>query len=304
MPQSTLQLNLFDGARQPFGEPVDVLVTIIDGNNQQHFHDFVRGSRFTFNDLPFFDNLFDNYRVIAFAEGYRQVGFTPIKLSPNFVTTLDLMLVENNPGFNFASALWPAASQRYPYLGGDIDAAGAQARYEGILENQEDVLACFLNLGEAMSQIQLQRGTPLDYIKEVRWDEPPAQDRFFAYCDAALVDQVKQAAAAGQFAEEPNPGAFHPGSTASWKQIRFGEANVQLTFHENAPDRKIIGGVDCVTVEPDIDYFKDLGAHALFAVIPNALTHTLTNPIEVYVLRWIAGRHAGVPEFAPIYTLT
>jgi hypothetical protein len=65
-----------------------------------------------------------------------------------------------------------------------------------------------------------------------------------------------------------------------------------------------IDGVDCVMVEPDIDYYKDLGAHAIFEVISNALTHSLTDPAQVYVLRWIAGRTAGIPEFAPMYTIT
>jgi hypothetical protein len=155
-----------------------------------------------------------------------------------------------------------------------------------------------------MSQISLPQDTPLDYIKQLRWDAPyaPAQDRFFAWCDIRLIDQVKNAAAAGEFAVENNPGLFHPGATSSWKQIQFGEANVQLTFHEN--DKTVIGGVDYVMVEPDIDYYQDLGAHAIFEVVPNALTHSLTDPIEVYVLRWIAGRTAGIPEFAPIYTIT
>jgi hypothetical protein len=30
----------------------------------------------------------------------------------------------------------------------------------------------------------------------------------------------------------------------------------------------------------------------------------LTDPAMVYVLRWIAGRTAGIPEFAPLYTIT
>jgi hypothetical protein len=38
-------------------------------------------------------------------------------------------------------------------------------------------------------------------------------------------------------------------------------------------------------------------------VIPNALSGGLTSPQEVYVLRWSAGRHAGVPEFNPPYTI-
>jgi dihydrofolate reductase len=49
-------------------------------------------------------------------------------------------------------------------------------------------------------------------------------------------------------------------------------------------------------VEPDIDYYKDLGAHAIYEVVPNAITHSLTDPTDVYVLRWMAGHQAGVPE--------
>ena len=116
------------------------------------------------------------------------------------------------------------------------------------------------------------------------------------------VVQLKASAAAGKFAVENAPGVFHPGATSSWKQIQFGEANVQLTFHEN--DKLTLNGVDCVMLESDIDYYRDLAAHTILEVIPNGLTHTLTNPTEVYVLRWIAGRTAGVPDFAPIYTIT
>jgi len=54
-----------------------------------------------------------------------------------------------------------------------------------------------------------------------------------------------------------------------------------------------------------LEFFPErrLGAHTLLEVIPNTLGHGLTNPQVVYVLRWIAGRHAGVPEFDPGYVL-
>lgn len=81
---------------------------------------------------------------------------------------------------------------------------------------------------------------------------------------------------------------FNPGATRSWKQIQFGEANVQLTFHEN--DKKKTNGVNCVQLEGDIDYYKDLLAHALIELATNTPTHSLTDPRHVYVLRWIAGR--------------
>jgi hypothetical protein len=300
---SKLQLRIFDGTRQLFSAPAKFLVTITDGNKTQHIRDYFDTNEITF-DLPFFDNFGDDYTVVVWAQGYKQAGFTPVLLSDQYLKILDIMLVSNDPGFSFANARWDIAKTRYPFLGSDVDDATGASRYGEFMDQTQKSLASLLNLGEAMSQIPLAQGTPLDYIKQLRWDAPyaPAQDRFFAWSDVRLVDQIKIAAVAKVFAVEKNPELFHPGATSSWKQVQFGEANVQLTFHEN--DKLVIGGVDCVMVEPDIDYYQDLGAHAILEVIPNALTHSLTDPTEVYVLRWIAGRTASVPEFAPLYTIT
>jgi len=182
-----------------------------------------------------------------------------------------------------------------------VKPAELPARYEDLLERKPLSLAALLNITTAMREIHLPERSPLDYLRQLKWDDSLAQDRFFAYCDPKLIDQVRIAAEQHQFAPETNSAFFHPGATASWKQIQFGEANVQLTFHES--DKQVIDGLSCILVEPDIDYYKDLGAHALLEVVPNALTGGLTNPEAVYVLRWIAGRHAGVAEFDPPYTL-
>jgi hypothetical protein len=136
----------------------------------------------------------------------------------------------------------------------------------------------------------------MDYLKELVGGESMAQDRFFAFADAKLLREVKEAAAQGEFVPEMNPGILHPGATSSFKQVQFGEANVQLTFHEN--DTRTIGGVSCVKVELDIDYFKDAAAHALLEVVPGLIGGQRTDPAAVYVLRWIAGRFAGVPDFS------
>lgn len=185
----------------------------------------------------------------------------------------------------------------------------AQARYENLMEKDPATLACLWNLMTAMRDIDLPSGTPLTYLKQLIWvDMPdrnifaPKQDRFYAYADKALVNQVQLAAQQNEFAPELDPAAFHKGATSSYKQVQFGEANVQLTFHEG--DTQIIDGTECIVVEPDIDYYKDLAAHALLEVIANALSGSLTDPKNVYVLRWIAGRRAGVPEFNPPYTIT
>jgi hypothetical protein len=128
-----------------------------------------------------------------------------------------------------------------------------------------------------------------------------AQDRFFAWADPALYDAVVQAAKLKLFAREAGFGAFHEGATDSYKQVQFGEANVQLTFHAN--DHQTVDGQECILMEPDIDYYQDVLAHGIVEVLVNHLTHSLTDPRQVYVLRWMAGRHAGLAPFQPPYTI-
>lgn len=311
--QATILLNIFDGTRQAIGPGVkNLLVRIIDGNQKQLSSDFRNGSSFQFR-VPFYDNFGDRYTVIASADRYKQAGFTPVNVSRTLPQTVDLMLLPNNGSFRFANASWADVQQTHPEIHailarGAATEADAQARYEDLMENKAPTLACLWNLMTAMRDIDLPSGNPLTYLKQLIWQDipnrniaAPAQDRFYAYADKNLVTQVKLAAQQGEFAPEMDPHLFHKGATSSYKQTTFGEANVQLTFHEE--DTQTIDGTDCIVVEPDIDYFKDLAAHALLEVIANALTGDLTDPKNVYVLRWIAGRRAGVPEFNPPYTI-
>ena len=159
-----------------------------------------------------------------------------------------------------------------------------------------------MNLVAAMEGITLSGRSPVSFMKQVRWDYKfPASDRFFAYCDVSMVEAVRAAAQEGTFEPEHGSGVFHLGATLSWKQIEYPEANVQLTFHTNKSD--CIAERNWVTVEPDIDYYKDLGAHSILEVCRNTLTGSLTEPAEVFVLRWIQHRRMGRPDFSPGYTL-
>ncbi len=284
-----------------------VLFTVKNGNQKQVYRDFQQASRLTLTDLPFFDNSHDNYTVIASANGYEQAGFFPVKALPGVPVEADLMLLRRDGNFNFSQAGWEKlrrdrADMAKLLAAGVASATTARNRYEDLLERKAPVLACYFNLMTAMSQIQLPAGTPVKYFRELIWDNM-TQARFFVWADAEIVNQVRRAAGQGAFVRELAAEKYHPGATVSFKQVQFGEANVQLSFHEN--DRRMVAGVNCIKVEPDIDYFKDPLAHALLEVLPNALKRgRLTDPRQVYALRWIAGRHAGVPEFDPPYTIS
>jgi hypothetical protein len=298
---STMTINVWDGTRQPLKPGVSILYRVTDGNQKQLLAKEIRTSSLKVNDLPFYNNFGDNYTVLVSADGYRQAGFTPVHLSPSLPATLDLMLIPKDPELNFADAPWDSIKTALQFLANGVDDAVGKQRYGDLMEDKPVALAALLNITTAMQQIFLPQGTPLGYLKQIKWDDSLAQDRFFAYCDAKLIDQVRAAAAQGKFAPEAASWLYHPGSTASWKQVQFGEANVQLTFHEG--DTAVIDGTPCIVVEPDIDYYKDPAAHALLEGLPNAITKGLTNPEVVYVLRWIAGRRSGLPEFDPPYVI-
>ena len=296
-------VNVFDGTRQPMPQGTKILVTIHDGAQNQLFRDFVNGPSVKF-ELPFHNNFADNYSIVAFVDDHEQAGFQPVAIGPNAPAQLDLMLLPKDGAFHFAGAQWSDIVAQKPLLGQTFAASvtgNPSDAYSDLMEFHPDRLACLLNVTTAMQQIALPDKSPLDYFKTFDL-AALAPDRIFGFADAKLVDQVKLAAQHGEFDTQPAIDLpLHPGATSSFKQNQFGEANVQLTFHEEK--RQNIGGVDCVYVEPDIDYFKDPAAHLLLEVIPNGLTGNVSNPRVVYVLRWIAGRHAGVPNFDPLYTI-
>src|SRR5260370_40133526 len=89
---ANLQLRVFDGTRQPISPEVNILVTLRDGNQKQIYRDYQHGPVIAF-EVPFYNNLGDNYAVIAYADGFEQADFVPLHVSPQLTQTLDVMLL-------------------------------------------------------------------------------------------------------------------------------------------------------------------------------------------------------------------
>ena len=229
---SQLRVRIFDGSRQLFAAPAKFLVTITDGHQTQQFRDYIETPDTTFS-VPFFDNLGDNYTVLVWAEGFQQAGFTPVKLSNSYTRVLDLMLIRKDPGFSFVNARFPEANAAYPFIGAGLDNPTGEANYDKLVE-EEKPLACLLNICEAMSQIALPHQTPLNYMKQLIWggDLAPAQDRFFAWCDPELIQQIQTANGFDLMREN---GAFCVWRPADWNLlISFMQANGFRTADEDA----------------------------------------------------------------------
>jgi hypothetical protein len=295
---------LYEGAEQQVTQAMDVLLDITNNFDVKRSV-WVKGPVIQL-DLEYHNGPGDNYVVNAWVKGYRGTGDF-VKADPKVHPVLKFLLIQVPTKLMFRE--WAELRAKYPKAAGLLalgvagDAA-AQQRYLDLQKEKPAALACFLNLTAAMDELVVGgQKTPLDYLKEITWDNTFAQDRFFGYVDKALIPAVVAAAQDGEFAEEKDPGLLHPGATLSYKQTLYDYSNVQLTFHENPPDRKVIGGVECVKFEPDMDLYKDQLNHGLLEVLPNLLTHGLTDPVDVFSLRWLDTADAGDPPFDPGYTL-
>jgi hypothetical protein len=299
MPGSTtsLMINLFDGARQPLKGPQRILIRLINGSGRILSARYHHGPKVYFRDVPCHGDFRDNYRVVVTAPGCLTCGIGGLPLTPGRSMTLDFMVLPRNGSFHFGAALWDrlaATRARWPEL-------LERTPYEELLERRPEAVAGLLNLMTALEQTPLGAGTALDYVVQVSWDPAPAQDRFFAWARTELLAEITRAAQSGRFMPELLPGAFHPGATASFKETQLPAANLQLTFHEGR--RRLRGSLDCVLMETDMDYFPDPAAHALLEVLPNTLLGRKTDPRVIYMLRWMASRQRGLPEFDPPYVI-
>ncbi len=301
-PKGAFLICVFDGTRNAIPAGNRLLFRLRDGAQKEVLARTQRKSQIE-AALPFGDNFRDQYTVIVSGKGYRQAGFHPVTLKANTVTRVDLMLLPDNGAFQFHNARWSVLRTTHPiwtkFLKGKLSEERAEERHCQWMEEAPEQLAAFLNFAEALDDVQFRIGTGFDYLRQPltgNMAEDFRVDRCFAFADAALVEQLEIATEQGTFA--PANSSLHPGATRSFKELRFGEANVQITLHEE--DRKRIGGVNCIKVEIDMDYFRDPLAHLLLEVLPNQFGGD-TDPRQIYLLRWIAGRRAGVPEFNPPY---
>jgi hypothetical protein len=291
-----------------------VLLRILDGRKRQVKVHSTRSSLVAFKDLPFHDNPDDNYTVFAACSGFKDSAVFPVPLKNGAMVDANLMLIPSAGAFHFRK--WndmQSADQGLLQLLINGTSNPAQ-RYSDTIEDKPQQLGALLTLGTAVRDITLDDGAnplSLDFHWEVMWDML-APDRIWAWVDARLADRIEKLAALGAFAAEPDPGHWHPATgvigpaTRSWKQTRFDVCNVQMTFHEGDRSERVDAKgnkVQCVVVEPDIDYFKDPLAHGLLEVIPNTVTKGKTDPRIVYMLRWMATLQEGLPAFDPPVTI-
>ena len=320
METSSITLHVVNGRREPFDNETQLLITARDGMQKTVFREFRTKSSIQLTGLPVRDNFADRYTVLVSTKDHADGGFTPVTLKAGVPQTLALMLVPRTKDFVFdAFDKISARPDLLSLLDGETAGTG-EALYDRLTATvtTKPSLACLFNITSTLDQMILAPHEDLDPnpLKSFKaLDRDPAQDRCFAWADARLLVQLEKTRDAkgvnGVSRIVPAPAGLHKGASRSFKQTDFGEANVQLSFHETDPEPRTIKGVKCFLVDVDIDYFQDTTAHLLGEVFPNKLkslifgkdsSKSLTDPRTVYGLRWTNGRRLG-REFNPPYVI-
>ena len=103
--KAQIRLRIYDGARKPFAEKQSVLLRVHNGQTTDSVTKTLNTKSLNEGELilnvDFFDNFADNYTIVVSANDYRDTGFFPVKVSPRSVRDVSLMLVPDEPSFQF-----------------------------------------------------------------------------------------------------------------------------------------------------------------------------------------------------------
>ena len=323
--KALLGVQIYDGARRQLTKPVDQILVTLRNGYQKVLHRRSHASPEIDFSVPFRNSLADRFTVLAWQDGAHQSGFYPITVSPEKRRDVKLMLVPENPLYDFGRASWQALEQN-AYLYGWITGSFREKDYAAIAGESAETpetnkLATLLNITEAVRRIDVkgeQAGFLLNDFSRLYDPSPPApasdgpvgpvgfrEDRVYVWVDERVHQVISTHP---DFKEEPRGDHRLPGNGAkpkiSYKQQQAGEANLQFTFYEQAL------GVSERVLELDMDYYKDKAAHFLLEFVPHKVAKVpglgflekRTDPRRIYTLRWTADHNDG-RTFDPLYTL-
>lgn len=315
---TTLVVTLYGGSRQLLRPEAPTLVTLRNMAGKTLVSRFIEGNQIRITDVPT-GGADDTYCIVVAAPRHKDAGFGPLPLRDDQAREIAMMLVPRSAEIEFPESLdWRTLADLCPALAAVLRGADPrrnQDLFAARLSDAREPMASLFNIVEALRTLPLQGAPVLPLFHEI--DLVPddgvhrvgiARDRFFGFADVELLRRLPTSA---DFEKED--ASLHRNADASFKEMRFGEANLQFTFDSTNKKTIAVDGrsVECVSVEMDMDYFKDKAAHLFLEVIPNEFgqrvfhdANARTDPRQVYCRRWMAQKNlSAAGDFAPLFSM-
>jgi hypothetical protein len=332
---TTVKVQMIDGERKPFTPPDKVYLSVYNEHG-----DRVYENRQFHSDSQFVIALnlesSQTYHLVAHTTAYRKSISRGFKEDRSLPIDLKLLFMPCQARPIFASPDVKTLNVDDPNLWRVLFAGDnpeiARVRYDALREKKVLALAGYFSIAATVMTYKLPDASSLfDYYQSIDWAEAIAprpdnsaetnlnanlrydelfpknarehrgliDDRFFAWANSDIIPVLEHLTEAHELKREFCPRLWgHPGATRSFKLVRYEKGNFQITLHEN--QTKVVGGIHCVLVETDVDYFSQLWRHALVEVLPHKIFRGLTNPRKVYVIEWHEMQSTGT-NFEPPY---
>src|SRR5215467_6532367 len=100
-PVCRVGVGIYQGNRQLFPDSTQIRYQIFDGNHNSLLDSFAAPEQL-FGQIPFQDSPADKLTILANLDGFGTAGFMPVRVSPNTVPVVRLMLIPDNYKFDFA----------------------------------------------------------------------------------------------------------------------------------------------------------------------------------------------------------
>jgi hypothetical protein len=298
--KNILIIELYDSRRTMVSADFESQVTLLRGDYRAVHRGRHQGATLQF-ELELTNGPLDNYVVHVAAPHHYDAWYHPVNLRRfggarrSAGRSLSLMMLPRKTRYLFSPWAGLAVDLRR-FIGQD------GSYYDELLDHSEetqDKLAAIHNFTTALKSIELEGRSVFSYFRQliVAGERAPERDRFYALAHKDLEPALERARRQKLWAKGST--AFHPGSTASYKEKAYGEGNIQLSLYGNEQ----VSLRDSLMVEVDIDYYKDTLSHGLLELVPNKLLEKTTDPKMAYRLRWMAMRNVAGLEFDPSYVL-
>lgn len=288
----TLNVSIFDASRQLWHGP-EVQLVLTDpftGSSNKKIVDrtLKKGTHtVTIEGIP--NDAGQRYILFADAEKHRSHSVFPVKPVPNAVTTLNIMLIPNDPVPNFADFSYNELQMRSPQFHNALSENVPESDFLGLAKTDEKFgqirMATLLNIEAKLRATALKQGSAVESIRRIKNLDSCERDRIKVDVAPDMPGNVKGLKTFSSLSEDLNE-MNHKGFPVSFKE-KVAFCSLQLSFAKKAEQGLLAADID-------IDLLTDIGHFG--EVIKNKILKTKTDPFNIYVLLFDQG-------IRPLYTL-
>jgi hypothetical protein len=288
----TLNISVFDASRQLWRGP-EVRLRLTDPFTSSSNKNIVDKSMKKGTNTIIVDGVpadaGQRYILFVDADKHRSHSVFPVKPISNGETSLNVMLIPNDPVPNFSTFSYSELQMRSPQFHSALIQNVSETDFLGLAKADAKFgqirMMTLLNIEAKLRATALRQGQAVDYIRLLKNLDAFERDRIKVQVADDMPGKVRGLKTFTELNSDLNE-LNHKGFPLSFKE-KVAFCSLQLSFAKKAEDGLLAADID-------IDLLTDIGHFG--EVIRNKITKMKTDPFSIYVLLFDQ-------SIRPLYTL-